>query len=226
MDKVEALLNKIDLEVPLILDSAMVEYELYDKWDSSPINKLEWRTSPINMFAFSPGEYLDYLFEKMNGNHEHAFARFKNDERKIMQIVPYFDPHTSKITDIDFVINKYMITYLLANYGNLRLEEYLHEACKHEVGHIVDAFIELDGKDPHVRCEYYKDMDEAYKRFDEWYAEQTPETMTTARGRMEYFKIPFEQRANEYGHVDTDLMFEILKDFDKFDEAYNENERE
>lgn len=182
MDKVEALLNKIDLEVPLILASVMVEYELYDKcWYASPINKHELRTSPVNMFAFAPGEYLDYLMEKMNGNHEHAFARFKNDERKIMQIVPYFDLHTSKITDIDFIINKYMIAHLLANYGNLRLEEYLHEACKHEVGHIVDAFIELDGKSPDVRCKYYNDMGEAYKRFDEWYAAQTPETMTTAR---------------------------------------------
>ena len=222
MDKLEALINKINLEVPLILDSAMVEYELYDKWHSSLNNKHEWRTSPINMFAFSPAEYLDYLMEKMNGNHEHAFAHFKNDERKIMQTIPYFDMGTNKITELDFIINEYMITYLLANYGTLRLEEYLHEICKHEVGHIVDNFIELDGKGPDVRCRYYNDMGEAYKRFDEWYAEQTPETMTTAQGRMEFFKIPFEQRANEYGHVDTDLMFGILKDFDKFDEAYNE----
>ena len=223
MDKVEALLNKIDLEVPLIVDNAMVEYELYEKWwYSSPINKHELRTSPINMFAFSPAEYLEYLMEKMNGNHEHAFASFKNDERKIMQIVPYFDPGTNKILEVDFVINKYMITHLLANYGTLRLEEFLHETCKHEVGHIVDAFIELDGKGPQVRCKYYEDMGEASKRFDEWYAAQTPETMSTSRGRMEYFKIPYEQRANEYGHVDTDLMFEILKDFDKFDDAYNE----
>ena len=223
MDKVEALLNKINLEVPLIVDSAMVEYELYDKWESSSLgNKHEWRTSPVNMLAFSPGEYLEYLLEKMNGNHEHAFTSFKNTERKIMQTVPHFDLKTNKISGFDFVINKYMITHLLANYGTLRLEEYLHEACKHEVGHIVDAFIELDGKGPDVRCEYYDKMGEAYERFDEWYAEQTPETMTTAQGRMEYFKIPFEQRANEYGHVDTELMFEILKEFDKFDEAYNE----
>lgn len=219
MDKLEALINKIELEVPLILDSAMVEYELYDKWHASPINKHEWHTSPINMFTFAPGEYLDYLMEKMNGNHERAFATFKNDQRKIMQTIPYFDIGTNKLTDFDFIINEYMITYLLANYGTLRLEEYLHEICKHEVGHIVDAFIELDGKGPDVRCKYYNDMGEAYKRFDEWYAEQTPETMTTAHGRMEFFKIPFEQRANEYGHVDTDLMFEILKDFDKFDET-------
>lgn len=222
MDKVEALLNKIDLEVPLIVDNAMVEYELYDKWNASPINKHELRTSPINMFAFTPVEYLEYLMEKMNGNHEAAFTSFKNDERKIIQTVSYADPDTSKITEFDFVINKYMIAHLLANYGTLRLEEYLHEACKHEVGHIVDVFIELDGKGPQVRCKYYDDMGKAYKRFDEWYAAQTPETMTTARGRMEYFKIPFEQRANEYGHVDTNLMFEILKEFDMFDEAYNE----
>jgi hypothetical protein len=39
---------------------------------------------------------------------------------------------------------------------------------------------------------------------------------------MAYYKLPHEQRANEYGHVDADLLFEILKDFDKFDEAYNE----
>lgn len=222
MDKVEALLYKIDIEVPLIVDNAMVEYELYDKWYSSLSNKHELRTSPINMHAFTPGEYLEYLLEKMNGNHEHAFACFKNNERKIMQTIPYFYPSTNRILEFDFVINKYMIAHLLANYGTLRLEEYLHEACKHEVGHIVDAFIELDGKGPDVRREYYDKMGEAYKRFDEWYAEQTPETMTTTRRRMEYFKIPFEQRANEYGHVDTELMFEILKDFDKFDEAYNE----
>lgn len=70
--------------------------------------------------------------------------------------------------------------------------------------------------------EYYSSLAEEYVKYNEWLKEQDPETMTTARGRMEYFKIPFEQRANEYGHVDTDLMFEILKDFDMFDEAYNE----
>lgn len=224
MDKIELLLNKINMEVPLIVDNAMVEYELYEKWNPSSINMHEWRTSPINIYAFTPGEYLEYLMEKMNDNHEHAFASFKNDERKIIQTIPHFDPRTNKILYFDFIINKYMIANLLANYGTLRLEEYLHEVCKHEVGHIVDVFIELDGKGADVRCEYYNNMGDEYKRFDEWCAEQTPETMTSAQGRMEYFKISYEQRANEYGHADTDLMFEILKEFDKFNESYDERE--
>lgn len=214
MDKVEALLNKIDRDVPVIANNAMIEYGLYEKCPELP----------INIHSFTPGEYLNYLMEKMNGNHEHAFASFMIDERKIMQTVPYFEPSTNKIIEFDFVINVYMITHLLANYGTLRLEEYLHEICKHEVGHIVDVIIELNGKGTDVRCEYYEEMGDEYKRFDEWYAAQTTETMTTAQGRMEYFKIPYEQRANEYGHVDTDLMFEILKEFDEFDEAYNERE--
>ena len=212
MDKVEALLNKINKDLSTIANDAMMEYGLYEKW----------HTLPINMYAFTPVEYLEYLLEKMNGDHEAAFTNFKNDERKIIQTVSYADPDTSKITEFDFVISMYMITHLLANYGTMRLEEYLYEACKHEVGHMVDVLIELDGKGLDVRSEYYSKMADEYKRFDEWYDAQTPETMTSARGRMEYFKIPFEQRANEYGHVDTDLMFEILKEFDKFNEAYNE----
>lgn len=208
MDKVEALLNKIDKDIPVIANKAMIEYGLYKK-----CHKL-----PINIHSFTPGEYLEYLLENMDGNYEHAFTRFRIDERKIIQTNPYFDSKTNKIVEFDFVINVYMITHLLANYGTLRLKEYLYEVCKHEVGHMVDNLIELDGKDTDVRREYYDKMGDAYKRFDEWYAEQTPETMTTAKGRMEYFKISYEQRANEYGHVDTDLMFEILKEFDEFDE--------
>lgn len=216
MDKVEALLNKINKDLSAIANDAMIEYGLYEKW----------HTLPINMHAFTPAGYLEYLLDKMNGNHEDAFTTFMNDERKIIQTVSYFDPKTNKITEFDFVINMYMITCLLANYGTMRLEEYLYEACKHEVGHMVDALIELDGKGIAVRSDYYGKMADEYKRFDEWYDAQTPETMTTAQGRMEYFKIPYEQRANKYGHVDTDLVFEILKEFDKFNEAYNENERE
>ena len=88
---------------------------------------------------------------------------------------------------------------------------------------MVDALKTFDGsKSKDEFNEYYSSLAEEYVKYNEWLKEQDPETMTTARGRMEYFKIPFEQRANEYGHVDTDLMFEILKDFDMFDEAYNE----
>lgn len=214
MDKVEAMLNKINENLSSIANDAMMEYGLYEKW----------HTLPINMYAFTPAGYLEYLLDKMNGNHEDAFTTFMNDERKIIQTISYFDAKTNKITEFDFVINMYMITCLLAKYGTMRLEEYLYEACKHEVGHMIDALIELDGKGIDVRSKYYDDMADEYKRFDEWYDAQTPETMTTAQGRMEYFKIPFEQRANEYGHVDTDLVFEILKEFDKFNEAYNERE--
>lgn len=214
MNKVEAILNKINKDLSTIANDAMMEYGLYEKW----------HTLPINMYAFTPAGYLEYLLDKMNGNHEDAFTTFMNDERKIIQTISYFDAKTNKITEFDFVINMYMITCLLANYGTMRLEEYLYEACKHEVGHMIDALIELDGKGIDVRSKYYDDMADEYKRFDEWYDAQTPETMTTVQGRMEYFKIPFEQRANEYGHVDTDLVFEILKEFDKFNEAYNERE--
>lgn len=208
MDKVEAMLNKINENLSTIANAAMMEYGLYEKW----------HTLPINMRAFTPAGYLEYLLDKVNGDHEVAFTNFMNDEMKTVQTVSYFDEKTNKITEFDFVINVYMLTCLLANYGTMRLDEYLYEACKHEVGHMIDALIELDGKGIDVRSEYYDKMAAEYKRFDEWYDAQTPETMTTAQGRMEYFKIPHEQRANEYGHVDIGLVFEILKEFEEFDE--------
>lgn len=214
MDKVEAMLNKINKDIPTIANAAMMEYGLYKKW----------HTLPINMHVFTPAGYLEYLLDEMDGDYELAFSRFVNDEKKIMQTAPVFDTDTYEIIEINFIINAYMISHLLANYGKdfLRLEEYLYEACKHEVGHMVDALIELEGKNKEECFAYYEKMADEYKEFDEWYSAQIPETMTTARGRMEYHKLPHEQRANKYGHVDTDLMFEILKDFDKFDEAYNE----
>lgn len=214
MDKVEAMLNKINEDLSTIANDAMIEYGLYEKW----------HTLPINLQAFTPSEYLEYLLGEINGDYELAFSRFANDEKKIMQTVPYFDLDTNKILEIDFIINVHMIAYLMANYGTLRLEEYIHEACKHEIGHMVDNLIELDGKDADARLAYFEKMNDEYTSFNDWYDAQTPETTTTAEGRMAYYKLPHEQRANEYGHVDTDLLFEILKDFDKFDEAYNERE--
>lgn len=110
-----------------------------------------------------------------------------------------------------------MIAYLLASYGgidSIMLKDYLYQSCLHEIGHMVDALKIFDGSndnDANTFMEYYRSLDDDYLKYNEWLKEQDPETMTTARGRMEYFKIPFEQRANEYGHVDTDLMFEILK---------------
>jgi len=50
------------------------------------------------------------------------------------------------------------------------------------------------------------------------------ETVTTARARMEYYKIPHEQRANEYGHVNLDLLFKILQEMDKVDNDDEERE--
>lgn len=214
MDKVEAMLNKINKDIPTIANNAMIEYGLYKKW----------HTLPINMHTFTPAGYLEYLLDEMNGDHELTFSRFVKDEKKIMQTAPIFDTDTYEIIEIDFIINVHMIAYLMANYGTLRLEEYIHEACKHEVGHMVDALIELEGKDKEECFAYYKKMIDEYTSFNDWHAAQTPETTTTAEGRMAYYKLPHEQRANEYGHVDTDLLFEILKDFDKFDEAYNERE--
>lgn len=214
MDKIEAMLNKINENLSTIANAAMIEYGLYEKWHALP----------INMHAFTPSEYLVYLLDEMNGDYELAFSRFVNDEKKVIQTVPYFDLDTNKILEIDFIINVHMITYLLANYGTLRLEEYMYEACKHEIGHMVDNLIELDGKDADTRFAYFKKTNDDYNSFNDWYTAQTPETTTTAEGRMAYYKLPHEQRANEYGHVDTDLLFEILKDFDKFDEAYGERE--
>jgi hypothetical protein len=214
MDKVEAMLNKINKDLSTIANDAMIEYGLYEKW----------HTLPINMYAFDPSEYLEYLLGEINSDYELAFSRFANDEKKIMQTVPYFDLDTNKILEIDFITHVHMIAYLMANYGTLRLEEYMHEACKHEIGHMIDNLIELDGKDADVRLAYFEKMNDEYTSFNDWYAAQTSETTTTAEGRMAYYKLPHEQRANEYGHVDADLLFEILKDFDKFDEAYNERE--
>lgn len=161
-----------------------------------------------------------------DGNYEIAFNRLNLDSEKIFQTGTYFDSNTNKIYKVEFIINENMISYLLASYGgidSIMLKDFLYQSCLHEIGHMVDALKTFDGsKSKDEFNEYYSSLAEEYVKYNEWLKEQDPETMTTARGRMEYFKIPFEQRANEYGHVDTDLMFEILKDFDMFDEAYNE----
>lgn len=216
MNKLETLINTVGNDLMGLAKAAIKEYGFNEKWDSLPIE--------VHSYGFN--EFLDMALDDADGNYEIAFKRLHLDSEKIFQSGTYFDSNTNKICKVEFLINMYMITCLLANYGTMRLEEYLYEACKHEVGHMVDALIELDGKGIAVRSDYYGKMADEYKRFDEWYDAQTPETMTTAQGRMEYFKIPYEQRANKYGHVDTDLVFEILKEFDKFNEAYNENERE
>jgi len=114
-----------------------------------------------------------------------------------------------------------MISYLLASYGGIEsisLEDYLHESCKHEIGHMTDALKNFDGsKSKDEFNEYYGSLAQEYVKYHEWLKEQDPATMTAARARMEYYKIPYEQRANEYGHVNLDLLFKILQEMDKID---------
>lgn len=116
-----------------------------------------------------------------------------------------------------------MIAYLLASYGgidSIMLEDYLYQSCLHEIGHMVDALKTFDGSndnDANAFIEYYRSLDDDYLKYNEWLKEQDSETMTNARARMEYYKIPHEQRANEYGHVNLDLLFKVLQEMDKVD---------
>ena len=164
--------------------------------------------------------------EDADGDYEIAFKRYQMDSRKIFQTGTYFDPNTNKISEIEFMVSEYMISYLLASYGGIEcisLEDYLLESCKHEIGHMVDALKTFDGsKGKDEFTEYYRSLAEEYLKYNDWIKEQDPETMTTARARMEYYKISNEQRANEYGHVNLDLLFKILQEMDKVDDDESE----
>lgn len=216
MNKLETIINTVGNDLMGLAKAAIKEYGFNEKWDSLPIE--------VRSYGFN--QYLDMALDDADGNYEIAFKRLQLDSEKIFQTGTYFDPNTNKISEVEFIINENMISYLLASYDGIDsiiLEDYLFQSCLHEIGHMVDALKTFDGsKSKDEFNEYYSSLAEEYVKYNEWLKEQDPETMTTARGRMEYFKILFEQRANEYGHVDTDLMFEILKDFDMFDEAYNE----
>lgn len=216
MNKLETVIKTLVDDLMGLAKAAIKEYGFNEKWDSLP----------IEVHSYSFNDYLDMALDDADGNYEIAFNRLNLDSEKIFQSGTYFDSNTNKIYKVEFIINENMISYLLASYGGINsimLEDYLFQSCLHEIGHMVDALKTFDGsKSKDEFNEYYSSLAEEYVKYNEWLKEQDPETMTTARGRMEYFKIPFEQRANEYGHVDTDLMFEILKDFDMFDEAYNE----
>ena len=211
MNKLETLLNTIGNDLMGLAKAAFKEYGIYDKWDSLP----------IEVRSYSRNEYLEMALEDADGDYEIAFKRYQLDSRKIFQTGTYFDPNTNKIAEIEFMISEDMISYLLASYGGIEsisLEDYLHESCKHEIGHMIDALKTFDGsKDKDAFTEYYGSLSEEYVKYDEWIKEQDPDTMTTARARMEYYKIPNEQRANEYGHVNLDLLFKILQEIDRVD---------
>lgn len=218
MNKLETMLNVLGNDLMSLAKAAMKEYGFHDKWDSLPI---EVRSYSIN-------EYLDTALEDADGDYEIAFKRYQMDSRKIFQTGTYFDPNTNKISEIEFMVSEDMISYLLASYGGIEsisLEDYLHESCKHEIGHMVDALKTFDGsKDKDAFNEYYRSLAEEYLKYNDWIKEQDPDTMTTARARMEYYKISNEQRANEYGHVNLDLLFKILQEMDKVDNDDEERE--
>lgn len=218
MNKLETLLNVLGKDLMGLAKAAMKEYGFHDKWDSLPIS--------VN--SYSSNDYLDTALEDADGDYEIAFKRYQLDSRKIFQTGTYFDPNTNKISEIEFMVSEDMISYLLASYGGIEsisLEDYLHESCKHEIGHMIDALKTFDGsKGKDEFTEYYRSLAEEYLKYNEWIKEQDPDTMTTARARMEYYKISNEQRANEYGHVNLDLLFKILQEMDKVDD--DETERE
>lgn len=211
MNKLETMIQTVADDLMSLAKAALEEYGFHDKWDSLPIEAI----------SYSLNDYLDMALEDANGDYEIAFKRIQLDSRKIFQTGTYFDPNTNKITEIEFMINEHMISQLLASYGGIEsisLEDYFHESCKHEIGHMIDALKTFDGsKGKEAFTEHYKSLAEEYVKYDEWIKEQDPETITTARARMEYYKIPYEQRANEYGHVNLDLLFKILQEMDIVD---------
>lgn len=218
MNKLEIMIETLKNDLMSLGKAAIEEYGFREKWDSLPV-------SVIN---YSLNKYLEMALEDANGDYEIAFKRFQSDSRKIIQTGTYFDPDTNKINEIEFMISEHMISQLLARYGgidSIMLEDYLHELCKHEIGHMVDALKIFDGsKGKEAFIEYYKSLAEEYAKYDEWIKEQDPETITTARARMKYYKISNEQRANEYGHVNLDLLFKTLQEIDKVDNDDKERE--
>jgi hypothetical protein len=218
MNKLETLINTVGNDLMGLAKAAIREYGFNEKWDSLPIE--------VRSYGFN--EYLDMAFEDADGDYEIAFERLHQDSSKIFQTVTYFYSETNRIGEIEFIINENMISYLLASYGgidSIMLEDYLYQSCLHEIGHMVDALKIFDGsKDKEAFTEYYSSLSEEYDKYHEWIKEQDPETLTAARARMEYYKIPYEHRANEYGHVNLDLLFKILQEMDKIDNDDKERE--
>lgn len=218
MNKLETTIKTLATDLMSLGKAAIEEYGFREKWDSLPVS--------VNNYSLN--DYLEMALEDADGDYEIAFKRIQQDSRKIIQTGTYFDLNTNKINEIEFMINEHMISQLLARYGgidSIMLEDYLHELCKHEIGHMIDALKIFDGsKGKEAFTEYYSSLDEEYLKYDEWIKEQDPETMTTARARMEYYNIPHEHRANEYGHVNLDLLFEILQEIDKIEDDDKERE--
>ena len=218
MNKLETTIKTLATDLMSLGKAAIEEYGFQEKWDSLPVS--------VNNYSLN--NYLEMALEDADGDYEIAFKRIQQDSRKIIQTGTYFDLNTNKINEIEFMINEHMISQLLARYGgidSIMLEDYLHELCKHEIGHMIDALKIFDGsKGKEAFTEYYSSLDEEYLKYDEWIKEQDPETMTTARARMEYYNIPHEHRANEYGHVNLDLLFEILQEIDKIEDDDKERE--
>ena len=218
MNKLETLINTVGNDLMGLAKAAIKEYGFNEKWDSLPI---EVRSYGFNAF-------LDTALEDADGDYEIAFTRLKLDSSKIFQTGTYFYLETNKIGKVEFMINENMISYLLASYGgidSIMLEDYLFQSCLHEIGHMVDALKNFDGsKSKDEFNEYYASLAKEYVAYHEWLKERDPATITAARARMEYYKIPYEQRANEYGHVNVDLLFRILQEMDKIDNDDKERE--
>lgn len=218
MNKLETLINTVGNDLMGLAKAAIKEYGFNEKWDSLPIE--------VRSYGFNG--YLDMALDDADGDYEIAFTRLHLDSSKIFQTGTYFYSETNKIGEVEFIINENMISYLLASYGgidSIMLEDYLFQSCLHEIGHMVDALKIFDGsRGKEAFTEYYSSLAEEYAKYDEWIKEQDPKTMTSARARMEYYKIPYEQRANEYGHVNLDLLFKILQEMDKIDNDDKERE--
>ena len=205
MNKLETVIKTLVDDLMGLAKAAIKEYGFYEKWTSLPIE--------VRSYSFN--DYLDMALDETGGDYEIIFKRLQVDSRKVFQTETYFDPKTNKISEIKFLINENMIAYLLASY----------QSCLHEIGHMVDALKIFDGSnDTNAFIEYYRTLDDDYLKYNEWLKEQDSETMTTARARMEYYKIPHEQRANEYGHVNLDLLFKVLQEMDKVDNDDEERE--
>ena len=211
MNKLETVIKGLVDDLMSLAKAAIKEHRFHETWTSLPIE--------VRSYSFN--DYLDMALDETEGDYEIIFKRLKVDSRKVFQTETYFDPKTNKISNIKFLINENMIAYLLASYGgidSIMLEDYLYQSCLHEIGHMVDALKTFNGsKDGNAFIEYYRSLDDDYLKYNDWLKEQDSETMTSARARMEYYKIPHEQRANEYGHVNLDMLFKILQEMDKVD---------
>lgn len=84
---------------------------------------------------------------------------------------------------------------------------------KHEVGHLIDYMINMQGRTRAELLNRYEETREAYSRHREWVAKYKKEPgFDIHRINRAYYNIPTEARANEYAGIDIEDMIKTIKE--------------